>query len=121
MALDTPYLCIYNHLTWISGTRSKKLQANTAACLSVLAKNHKANQDLIVSKAGVKPLVTLAKSIQTTCQVKAASALESLAENNPEAQQIIDAANAPLPLIRLLKLWNIEVREQGKKNDKLPL
>lgn len=65
--------------------------------------------------------MTLAKSIQTTCQVKAASALESLAENNPEAQQIIDAANAPLPLIRLLKLWNIEVREQGKKNDKLPL
>ena len=45
--------------------------------------------------------------------MKAASALESLAASNPEAQKEIDAADAQRPLIRLLKMWLIEVKEQG--------
>ena len=45
--------------------------------------------------------------------MKAASALESLASNNPEAQKEIDTADAQRPLIRLLKMWAIEVKEQG--------
>lgn len=57
--------------------------------------------------------MSLAKSTKTLCQVKAASALESLAANNPEAQREIDAADAQRPLIRLLKMWAIEVKEQG--------
>lgn len=96
-----------------SGAKSKNLQANTAACLSSLAKNHRENQDLVVAKGAVKPLVCLAKSTKTLCQVKAASALESLATSNPEAQKEIDAADAQKPLIRLLKMWAIEVKEQG--------
>lgn len=78
-----------------------------------MAKNHKENQDLVVAKGAVKPLVCLAKSTKTLCQVKAASALESLATSNPEAQKEIDAADAQKPLIRLLKMWAIEVKEQG--------
>lgn len=58
-------------------------------------------------------MVVLAKSTKTLCQVKAASALESLASNNPEAQKDIDTADAQRPLIRLLKMWAIEVKEQG--------
>lgn len=45
--------------------------------------------------------------------MKAASALEALAENNPEAQGIVEQAEAAKPLIRLLKVWSIEVKEQG--------
>jgi len=78
-----------------------------------LTKDHRENQDLVVAKGAVKPLVTLAKSTKTLCQVKAASALESLATSNPEAQKEIDAADAQKPLIRLLKMWAIEVKEQG--------
>lgn len=63
--------------------------------------------------SGVKPLVSLAKSTRTLCQVKAAGALESLATNNSEAQRDIDVADAQRPLIRLLKMWKIEVKEQG--------
>ena len=96
-----------------SGAKSKNLQANTAACLSSLAKDHRENQDLVIAKGAVKPLVSLAKSPKTLCQVKAASALESLATSNPEAQKEIDAADAQRPLIRLLKMWAIEVKEQG--------
>ena len=96
-----------------SGAKSKNLQANTAACLSSLTKDHRENQDLVVAKGAVKPLVGLAKSTKTLCQVKAASALESLATSNPEAQKEIDAADAQKPLIRLLKMWAIEVKEQG--------
>ena len=102
-------------ITWPpQGAKSKNLQANTAACLSSLAKNHRENQDLIVASGGVKPLVSLAKSTRTLCQVKAAGALESLATNNSEAQRDIDVADAQRPLIRLLKMWAIEVKEQGQ-------
>ena len=78
-----------------------------------MTKDHRENQDLVVAKGAVKPLVSLAKSTKTLCQVKAASALESLATSNPEAQKEIDAADAQKPLIRLLKMWAIEVKEQG--------
>lgn len=78
-----------------------------------MAKDHRENQDLVVAKGAVKPLVSLAKSTKTLCQVKAASALESLAMSNAEAQKEIDAADAQKPLIRLLKMWAIEVKEQG--------
>lgn len=58
-------------------------------------------------------MVAMARSKSTTCQVKAASALEALAENNPKAQLVIDEADAPKPLIRLLKKWETEVKEQS--------
>ena len=51
-------------------------------------------------------------SRSTTVQVKAASALEALAKNNPNSQAIFLDLDAPKALIRLLKvcefgcLWN---------------
>ena len=62
----------------------------------------------------MKPLVKQLRNISSLCQVKAASALEALAEDNPEAQGIIDQSEAAKPLIRLLKVWSINVKEQGK-------
>jgi hypothetical protein len=96
-----------------TGTYSKKLQANTAACLSALVKHHHDNQNLIITKGAVKPLVKQLRNTSSLCQVKAATALEALAKDNPEAQDIIDQADAARPLIRLLKVWSIEVKEQG--------
>ena len=51
------------------------------------------------------PLVDLIRtSRSTTVQVKAASALEALAKNNPSSQHIFLDLDAPKALIRLLKV-----------------
>lgn len=53
-----------------------------------------------------RPLVDLIKGRNITVQVKAASALESLAENNPASQKAFLKLNTPEALIRLLKVRN---------------
>ena len=52
-----------------------------------------------------RPLVELIRSSRsTTVQVKAASALEALAMNNPQSQKVCLDLDAPKALIRLLKV-----------------
>ena len=82
--------------------------------MSALAKNHQTNQGLFISEGAVQPLVQLMRRQDSVCQLKAASALESLAEGNPSAQQEIDNYDAAKSLIRLLKLWAMEMKEQGE-------
>ena len=95
-------------------TNSKRLQANTASALSAIARGSHVNQNLIASIPGaVKGLVELAASKNSVCQVKAASAIESLAQRNVHVQRLVEDAGAVRPLIRLLKIWSIEVKEQG--------
>lgn len=95
-------------------TNSKRLQANTAAALSAIARDSRINQDLIASKPGaIKGLVELVNSKNSVCQVKAASAIESLAQGNFDVQRLLEDAGAVRPLIRLLKIWSIVVKEQG--------
>jgi hypothetical protein len=95
-------------------TNSKRLQANTASALSAIARDSRINQDLIASIPGaVKGLVELVSSKNSVCQVKAASAIESLAQGNFNVQKLVEDAGAVRPLIRLLKIWSIEVKEQG--------
>jgi hypothetical protein len=95
-------------------TNSKRLQANTASALSAIARGSHVNQNLIASIPGaVKGLVELAASKNSVCQVKAASAIESLAQRNVNVQRLVEDAGAVRPLIRLLKIWSIEVKEQG--------
>ena len=101
---------------------SRRLQANTASALSAIALCNRINQDLIASKGGaVNGLVELVNSKNPVCQVKAACAIESLAQGNSNVQRLIEDAGAVRPLIRLLKIWSIEVKEQGTvtRNDKL--
>lgn len=78
------------------------LQASSAAALAALTRNHKQNQDIAIDAA--RPLVGLLKLRNMEVQVKAAAALESLAENNPHSQEAILALDAPTHLIRLLKV-----------------
>jgi hypothetical protein len=95
-------------------TNSKRLQANTASALSAIARGSRINQDLIASIPGaVKGLVQLVHFKNSVCQVKAASAIESLAHGNFNVQRLVEDAGAVRPLIRLLKIWSIEVKEQG--------
>lgn len=95
-------------------TNSKRLRANTASALSAIARGSRRNQDLIASIPGtVKGLVSLVNSKNSACQVKAASAIESLAQGNVNVQRLVEDAGAVRPLIRLLKIWSIEVKEQG--------
>ena len=105
---------IFVFLIQIPETNSKRLQANTAAVFSAIARDNHVNQNLIASVHGaVKGLVELVNSKNPVCQVKAANAIESLACGNVDVQAIIEDAGAVRPLIRLLKIWSIEVKEQG--------
>ena len=61
----------------------------------------------------MKPLVKLLRSKDSRCQLKAARALQALAEDNQYAQEEIDNCDAGKPLIRLLKLWDVNMKEQG--------
>ena len=61
----------------------------------------------------MKPLVNLLRSKDSRCQLKAARALQALAEDNQYAQEEIDKCDAGKPLIRLLKLWDVNMKEQG--------
>ena len=97
------------------GTSSKRLQANTASALSAIAKGSHENQDRIASIPGaLKGLVNLMNSKNALCQVKAANAIESLAQDNTEIQRLLEDRGAVRPLIKLLKVWSIPVKEQGK-------
>ena len=58
----------------------------------------------------------LLRSKDSRCQLKAARALQTLSENNQYAQEEIDKCDAGKPLIRLLKLWDVNMKEQGKFN-----
>ena len=61
----------------------------------------------------MKPLVKLLKGKDSRCQLKAARALQALAEDNQYAQEEIDGCDSLKPLIRLLKLWDVNIKEQG--------
>ena len=114
----TIILTLYNILVlyFLIDTKSRRLQANTAAGLSAIARNNRFNQDLIASKQGaVKGLVDLLNSKNPVCQVKAAIAIESLAVRNSNVQRLVEDVGAVKPLIRLLKIWSIEVKEQGTR------
>lgn len=95
---------------------SDDLQAGTAAAIAAVCCGHKENQDAVMAEGAAKPLVDLIRcSRSTTVQVKSASALEALAQDNPNAQHIFlqRELDAPKALIRLLKNIYTEVREQG--------
>ena len=61
----------------------------------------------------MKPLVKLLRSKDSRCQLKAARALQALSEDNAYAQEDVDKHGAGKPLIRLLKLWDVNMKEQG--------
>ena len=59
---------------------------------------------LVVFSLYCRPIVDLIKGRNVSVQVKAASALEALAEDNPASQKVFLDLDAPKALIKLLKV-----------------
>ena len=92
----------------------KRLQANVAACVASLTRYHQPNQDALLSCGGLIYLVSLLQSPDSVCQLNAANAIEAITENNVAAQDAVNKMNVTKPLIRLMKLWDISMKEQGR-------
>ena len=101
------------YLRFFAGSSSVRLQGNVAALVSALGYSNRPNQDHFIREGAVTPLVKLLRSKDSRCQLKAARALQALAEDNEYAQEEIDKCDAGKPLIRLLKLWDVNMKEQG--------
>ena len=115
LAIDEQSLFLFRHIIsdCFAGSSSVRLQGNVAALVSALAHSNRPNQDHFIGEGAVTPLVKLLRSKDSRCQLKAARALQALAEDNEYAQEEIDKCDAGKPLIRLLKLWDVNMKEQG--------
>ncbi|KAJ8403521.1 hypothetical protein AAFF_G00352930 [Aldrovandia affinis] len=92
---------------------SEVLQEESCATLAELAHGHRQNQDAICSAGAVGPLVQILRGRRLSAQVKAARALEAVADHNPSTQSRFLKKSAAVHLLRLLKVFQVEVREQG--------
>ncbi|XP_023930596.1 ankyrin and armadillo repeat-containing protein-like [Lingula anatina] len=90
------------------------LQAAASAAIAALCRGHRKNQDAVVAEGAVRPLVNLIKGRgNITVQVKAAAAVEALAENNPPSQHAFLELECPKVLTKFFKVWSVSVKEQG--------
>ncbi|KAK3108352.1 hypothetical protein FSP39_006134 [Pinctada imbricata] len=95
--------------------KSEILKATTAAAIAAIAAGNHKNQDALLEAGVIEPLVMelIVKSSNETVQVKAANAVEALAQDNPGCQKEFLNRKAPKALLKLLKNFNVEVREQA--------
>ncbi|KAM9484134.1 ankyrin and armadillo repeat-containing protein isoform 3-T3 [Salvelinus alpinus] len=89
------------------------LQEEACAALAELAKGHRENQDTICGAGAVAPLVLILRGRKIAAQVTAARALEAIADHNPAIQARFLKKSAAKHLLRLLKVFQVEAREQG--------
>lgn len=97
---------------------SDVLQATAAAAIAALTFKHKENQDAVVNEGpledgAVKSLVHLIKGHSINVQIKSALAVQALTENNEASQAIFLQFDTARALIRLLKMFSMEVKEQA--------
>ncbi|XP_027023459.2 ankyrin and armadillo repeat-containing protein isoform X1 [Tachysurus fulvidraco] len=92
---------------------SELLQGEACLALAELARDHRENQDLIFGMFAVTPVVQVLSCRKISSQVKAAKALEAIAHQNPVIQEHFLNQSATKHLLRLLKVFDQEVREQG--------
>ncbi|XP_053482162.1 ankyrin and armadillo repeat-containing protein isoform X2 [Ictalurus furcatus] len=92
---------------------SEVLQGEACLALAELAHGHTENQDLICGACAVPPVVQVLSSRKISSQVKAAKVLEAIAHQNPVVQEQFLNKSAARLLLRLLKVFDQEVREQG--------
>ncbi|XP_036395920.1 ankyrin and armadillo repeat-containing protein [Megalops cyprinoides] len=92
---------------------SEMLQEEACAALAELARGHRQNQDAMGAAGAVGPLVQILQGRRLPLMVKAAMALETIADQNPAIQARFLRKSAARHLLRLLKVFQLEVREQG--------
>ncbi|XP_061167170.1 ankyrin and armadillo repeat-containing protein-like [Saccostrea echinata] len=95
---------------------SEKLKAATAACIAAISAGNKKNQDALLEAGALEPLVEIINgTTNETVRVKCANAIEALAQDNPACQQTFLRIKAPTALKKLLKNFNVSVKEHGAK------
>ena len=72
--------------------------------MAELAHGHRENQEDICSAGAVSPLVLILRGRRMTAQVKAAKALEAIADHNAAIQTRFLKKSASRHLLRLLKV-----------------
>ncbi|XP_064167188.1 ankyrin and armadillo repeat-containing protein [Anguilla rostrata] len=93
--------------------KSEVLQEEACSALAELALGHRGNQDAVCAAGAVGPLVRILRGRRLAAQVRAARALETVAEHNPAIQARFLKKSAAKHLLRLLKVFQAEVKEQG--------
>lgn len=83
---------------------TEALQEEACLALAELARGHRENQELICEMGAVGPLVQALRERKISVQVKAATALESIASHNPDGQQCFLGQSADNYLLQLLKV-----------------
>nr|XP_022304476.1 ankyrin and armadillo repeat-containing protein-like isoform X3 [Crassostrea virginica] len=95
---------------------SEKLKAATAACIAAISAGNKNNQDALLEAGALEPLVEIINgTANETVRVKCANAIEALAQDNLACQQTFLRIKAPTALKKLLKNFNVSVKEHGAK------
>ncbi|XP_032818580.2 ankyrin and armadillo repeat-containing protein [Petromyzon marinus] len=95
------------------GLDSDSLQAAAALALATVTRAHEGNQAAAAAGGALAALARLVCSRRTEEQVRAAVALQALCDGNPGIQRDFLALSVTQPLLRLLKVFQLEVREHG--------
>ncbi|XP_004674502.1 PREDICTED: ankyrin and armadillo repeat-containing protein [Condylura cristata] len=98
-------------ITFLSSD-SDVLKAVSSATIAEVARHNREVQDAIAMEGAIPPLVALFKG-KLSVQLKGAMAVESLANNNPHIQKAFLERSLTKYLLKLLKAFQIDVKEQG--------
>ncbi|KAJ8349671.1 hypothetical protein SKAU_G00248010 [Synaphobranchus kaupii] len=93
--------------------KSEALQEESCSALADLALGHPQNQEAVCAAGAVGPLVHILRGRKLAAQVRAARALETIADHNPDIQARFLKKSAAKHLLRLLKVFQPGVKEQG--------
>ncbi|KAG8515644.1 Ankyrin and armadillo repeat-containing protein, partial [Galemys pyrenaicus] len=88
---------------------------NVMSCIRVLCMGNESNQRAMRDHKGIQYLITFLSSDsgKLSVQLKGAMAVESLANNNPRIQKAFLERSLTKYLLKLLKAFQIDVKEQG--------
>lgn len=89
------------------------LKAVSSATIAEVSRDNKDVQNVVALEGAIPPLVALFKGKQVSVQVKGAMAVESLASYNPPIQKAFLEKSLSKYLLKLLKAFQIDVKEQA--------
>ena len=84
------------------------LQEEACLALAELARGHRENQELICGAGAVSPLVQVLRARKMSAQIKAASAIEAVAHQNPAIQELFMKKSTAKYLLRVSKVIRLQ-------------
>uniref|UniRef100_A0A4W3JVB7 Ankyrin and armadillo repeat containing n=1 Tax=Callorhinchus milii TaxID=7868 RepID=A0A4W3JVB7_CALMI len=106
-------LCVAKETYWKSIIDADVLQETASIALAELACDHRSNQVSIADEGSVDLLINILGGTKLHLQLKAAKTVEALADRNPTIQKAFLERSADKYLLKLLKVFDLEVREQA--------